>query len=344
MKHATWIVCLAVLAVSDGDAWAQHDAAHLAVLRELAGTDEARCASVTVSSPFDFHGRRLNEIPDIREPELRLANELMSNGCFSRAFDNLDVILEKDPDNQNAKYIVARMTWMRMGHRAAEPLLIRALEEFHNFPSAVVLLAGVRYADERHDDAARLLDAVEPTSPTDLWIFMNRLRLEAVNSPTPALRTRLIEIVRSKAFPPNAREIAGSIAAKLPNQSSAELEEVLRMRLDIESSVGMACKASELASWLSDVEERFPDVIELLESPRAKQGNCFGLKTNRTLLAQAYLVEAIKISPRLVPGNQKHFDRANALVGGDFDSVVTRAHGGPNFSSILTFLQSTKVN
>jgi tetratricopeptide (TPR) repeat protein len=344
MKHTTWIVCLAVLAVSGGDAWAQDDAAHLEMLRELAGTDEARCASVTVSPPFEFHGKWLNEIPDIHEPELRLANELMSNGCFSRAFENLDVILEKDPDNQSAKYIVARMTWMKMGSRAAEPLVIRALAESRDFPSAIVQLAGIRFTQDQTEEAAKLLDSVEQRSPTDLWIFMNRLRFEAANSPTADLRSRLVEIMRSKAFPPNAREVAADIASELPNQSTAETVEVLRLRMEIESSFGMACKAMYLAGWLGDVQGRYADVIELLESPRVQEGSCGDLEENRTLLAQAYLMEAIKINPRQVPENQQLYDKAMRLIDGRVGRIVEHAQrrNPSNLNKLVTLMTRSR--
>jgi tetratricopeptide (TPR) repeat protein len=343
MKHAKWIVCLAVLAVSGGDAWAQDDAAHLAMLRELAGTDEARCASVTVSPPFEFHGKWLNEIPDIHEPELRLANELMSNGCFSRAFEKLDGVLKNDPGNQNAIYIIARMTWMKMGHEAAEQRVTRALAGSREFPSAVVMLAGIRYAEKQNEEAAKLLDSVEQKSPTDLWIFMNRLRLEAANSPTADLRARLVEIVRSKAFPPNAREIAADTASELPNQSAAEKVEVLRLRMDIESSFGAGCKAVELAGWLGDRQGRFADVIELLESPRVKQGKCRDLEVNRTMLAQAYLMEAIKINPRRVPENQKLYDQAMRLVDGNAGRIVEHAqrYNPFNVTKLVTIMMRT---
>jgi hypothetical protein len=145
--------------------------------------------------------------------------------------------------------------------------------------------------------------------------------------------------MRNPAFPPNAREGAAEIA-KYAARSEKQYEDVLWADLDIESSVGMPCKAAELASWLGDGEGRFADVIKLLESPRAKRGNCMGLEANRTLLVQAYLMEAAKISAQPGPANQHLIDRADKIVNGDYTDVAAHAQSRPHYAKLKPFIDA----
>jgi hypothetical protein len=307
------------------------------LLRAVAGSDPTYCAAVKVSAPSKFHDRTLVEIPDINEPDLRLANQLMSAGCFARAVDKLEAITRADASNRNAKYVIARMSWMRLDVAIAERVLKQALTQYPDFISAKVLLAGIRFEQRNLSEVVRLLDETEPRSPTDLWIFMNRLRIESLRTPTRDLRARLLEITRSPAFPPNAREEAADIAKHL-QQSEQEYEEVLRARLDIDSSVGMPCKAAELAFWLGEGKGRYSDVIKLLESPRAKAGNCSGLEANRVMLAQAYLMEAAKISAGPSPANQPLLDHVDQILNGDYTGVAQYVMSRPQAAKLQPFL------
>ena len=307
-------------------------------LRAFAGHDGPHCASLKVSAPVKFRNRTLVEIPDITEPDLRLANQLMSSGCFARALERLDAVTRTEPHSRNAKYVIARMSWIRMGSPEAEQVLTQTLSEYEGFVSAKVLLAGIRYSQENLAEVVRLLDETEPRSPTDLWIFMNRLRVEALRSPTRDLRVRLLEIARSPAFPSNAREEAADIAKRLPHQSEQEFEEVLRVGFEIDTTVGMPCKAGELAMWLGAGQERYAEVIKLLESPRAKAGNCGDLEFNRTMLAHAYLMEAAKISAGPSPANQHLLTRADKVVNGDYTRVTEFTMGRPGAAKLQPFL------
>ena len=306
-------------------------------LRMLAGRDAPHCATVKTSAPVRFRNRVLSEIPDITEPGLRLANQLLSSGCTARAVRELEAILGASPGNVHANYVIARMAWMYVDPSEGERVLKHALSAHPDFISAKVLLAGIRFEQENLAESAALLDEVEQRSPTDLWIFLGRLRLEALRSPSADLRTRLFEIMRSPAFPANAREGAAEIAKRLP-QSEKQYEEVLRARLDIDSNLGMACKAAELAFWLSESQGRFAEVIQLLESPKAKQGNCLGLQRNRTLLGQAYLMEAAKISAGPSPANRHLLDRVDRLLNGDYTSIAAHAQSRPQYAKLQPFL------
>jgi len=311
-------------------------------LRGVAGRDEPHCASVKVSEPVKFRNRTLVEVPDITEPALRLANQLMSSGCFQRALAQLETVTRSDPGNVHAKYVIARMAWMRFGVRASEPLLTQTLAEHPDFASATVLLAGARFVQEDVEESEALLDSVEPRSPQDMWIYIGRMRIEALTSPSENLRVQLLEMARNPAFPPNAREVAAETAKLLPLKGD-QYEEVLWAQLEIESNLGMACKAHELASWLGEGHGRFAEVVKLLESPRAKRGNCLALAQNRTLLAQAYLMEAAKISAGPSAANQHMLDRVDQILDGDYSELIAHVQRGPFYSALRPFLHPKRT-
>jgi tetratricopeptide (TPR) repeat protein len=306
-------------------------------LRQLVGKDEPRCATVKVNGPATFRKRTLVEIPDITEPELKLANRLMSSGCFARAVDQLDNLLKKDAENFHADYIIARMTWMKLSTSAAERVLKQTLAKHPGFASAKVLLAGIRLEQGRWAESAAIFDEVDRNSPADMWVFMGRLRLEAARAPSEDLRTRLMEIVRNPSFPPNAREVAGGIAEPL-SQDPARYEELLRAMLEVESNLDMACKVAKLAVFLGHMQGRSADVITLLESPRSREGNCLGLKANRIMLAQAYLLEAAKLSPGPSPANKRMLDRVDEIVEGDYVDLVAYTRGADSYPRLRLFL------
>jgi hypothetical protein len=312
--------------------------ADVSMLAAMAGPDAPHCSTVKVSAPVNFRKRTLIEIPDITEPDLRLANQLMSTGCFARASELLAAVTNASPGNRNATYVLARMSWMLVGIDPAEQVLDRTLAAYPEFVSAKVLLAGIRAEQERVDEVVRLLDEVERKAPTDLWIYMMRLRIEGLRNPSRDLRVRLLEIARNAAFPPNAREEAAEIARHLPNQTPRQYEEVLRVPLDIDSSICMACKAADLAVHLSESERRFSDVIELLESPRAEAGEYLAQAGNRTLLAQAYLIQAAKISAGPSPANKRILDHVDKIVNADYTALAAHVMGRPQAATLQPFL------
>jgi hypothetical protein len=335
MKNASGMILAAALAAFSGLANAEDSAA----LRSVVERDAPHCANVTVSAPVKFRNRTLVEIPDIQEPELRLANQLLSAGCYARAVNQLETVTRRDPDNAHAQYITARMAWMTMDASIAEQVINRALARHPDFTSGKVLLAGIRFEQEKLAESLALLNEAEARSPTDLWIHLDKMRVEVFKSPSADLRARLFEIIRNPAFPPNAREGAADAAKHLP-QGRKEYEEILWARLEIESNIGTACKTAELAFWLSEIDGRFADVIKLLESPRAQKGNCLGLLDNRVLLAQAYLMEAAKINAGPSAANAQLVKRADQLLGGDFTSLKTHAMERPQYARLKPFLDA----
>ena len=170
----------------------------LAMLSQVIGSDDPSCAQVKVNEPVTFRGRRLVEIPDITEPELRLANRLMSSGCMQRAHKQLATVLQADPANRNAQYIVARMTWMTMGMQRAELVLDDAISAHPDFVSAKVLLAGIRFEQERLDEVAHLLDeTVDAYGKLVRVEFLQKLRDEEKFPDLPSLTAAIAEDARN---------------------------------------------------------------------------------------------------------------------------------------------------
>lgn len=120
------------------------------------------------------------------------------------------------------------------------------------------------------------------------------------------------------------------------NQDGREYQESLPAR-PVNMNAGLACQMAKVAYRLTD-ENRYTDVIQLLESPRAREGNCTGLETNRILLAQAYLMEAAKISSRPSPSNRTLVERAGVVLNGDYTGLAAHAMSRPQAATLAPFL------
>ncbi len=295
------------------------------------------CAWVKVKPPVDFHGKKLEEIPDIREPILRLANQLLSTGCFGQADKRLQDFFRKYPDNPHAKYVQARTVWWFEGIQPAETLLREVLRDHPDFVSAKVLLAGILLVNERYADGRRLIDEVGKKAPTDVWVYLNRLELEAREKPSRALRTRLLEIAKSDAFPPNAREGAISIGIDLPGQSNDEVEEFMWACLDFQS-VADVSEVWRLANRLSEVDERFEQARELLESEHARSQLCREYPRNNILLAQAYLMKAASIAPTPTAANEALIEKATVALHADYPALREYVADRPQAKVLAPFL------
>lgn len=315
-------------------------ASDLELLRLVSGNDDPKCAEIKVNGPVHFRGRTLVEIPDIDSPDLRLANRLVSSGCYSRALDKVEKVLKADPANFHADYVLARLAWVTLGTDSSERILKKSLAEHEDFVSAKVLLAGIRYEARQFDEAEAMFDELEPKSPNDMWIFMGRLRLEGRRSRSPDLGARLMEVVTNPAFPPNARE-AAAFAATRVHLGPQQYEALLRARLDIDSNQSKPRQAYELAVFLAELKQNFAEVIQLLDSPRAAKAGYLRLKESRKLLAYAYLKEAVKISKVPDAGNQKLIDRAHEVLQGEYDSFGEFVRRHASSAELQPFLPSS---
>lgn len=282
-----------------------------------ADTETARCAAIQVGKPVNFHGRTLEEIPDITEPELRLADQLLSSGCGQRAEAVYQGFVRAHPENFHAAYYLARSSWLQQSPAEAYQVLTQVLAKYPDFASAKVLLAGLQFSVDNVDEVKRLLDEVEPRSPTDVWIYINRSRIAGRENPPPAaLEGLMLEVARNPEFPPNVRLTAVEIGKPLTGASADEYEEFLRIAAGIRSP-NTACEVARLATYMSDAKH-YDEVRELLESPQAQAGHCLGLRENRLLLAQAYLMQAASINRNPVRANAGLIAKAEHLIDGEY--------------------------
>jgi len=266
---------------------------------------DARCQQVVDSPPWRFRGRTLVETPDITAPELRRANALLSSRCRTESERLLASYRQARPDDFHADFLEARLMWTGGDDGGTEELLNATLH-----------------------------------APTDLWVFMDLLMLEAIESPSAALRDELLEINRNPAFPPSAREMASQAGRRLPNLSREQYEAYFWADLDYESATPMACKIHNLAFNLVVVDGRYPDARKLLESPKALAANCSGVEGNRILLAETYLFEAARISAGPSPSNAALVSKADEVLRGDWTGLSMFIMGRPQYAAIAPFVSS----
>lgn len=287
-----------------------------------------------------FHGRTLVETPDITAPELRRANVLLSSGCPAESAALLAAYRQAHPDDFRAAFVEARLMWTAGNGFGAAELLNATLNAHRDFPSAQLLLASIDIEERRIEEARTRLNALSLHAPTDLWVFMDLLTLEALESPSAALRDELLEINRSPAFPPNAREGASWIGRHLPDLSRDQYEAYFWADLDYESATPMACKIHHLAFNLVVVDGRYQDARKLLESPKALAANCSGVEGNRILLAETYLFEAARISATPSAANAALVSKAHEVLRGDWSGLSTFIMGRPQYAAIAPFVAS----
>jgi tetratricopeptide (TPR) repeat protein len=301
---------------------------------------EPRCQQVADRGPFRFRGRTLEETPDITAAELRRANALLSSGCRMESVALLEAYRRAHPGDFRTAYLDARLSLTGGDTVGTEQLLAATLRDHPDFQSAQLLLASVYIEQNRIAEARALLESLSLHAPTSLWVFMDGLRLEALESPSAALRDELLEINRSPAFPPSARQAASWIGRRLPNLSREQYEAFHWAELEYESAMPMACKIQSLAFNLVVVDGRYADAKKLLESPKALAADCAGVEGNRILLAEIYLFEAARISAAPSAANAALVSKAHEVLGGDWSGLSRFIMGRPQFATIAPFIAS----
>lgn len=297
------------------------------------------CARISDLPPVRFHGRLLEEFPDIRDPELRLANRLLTIGCYAPAYDKIRAHIRANNLSVPGRVMMARYAWYDGSIEDAKPHIGGALHADPDFVSAKVLLSSMAYAQGDIPKMRALLDEVEArAAPSDLWIYLNRLRLEALEKPSRRVRSLLLEIVRHPQFPVGAREAAAQAGVELPSQTSSEVEEFMWARLEIKPSYYTGCSFLALARQLSEVGGRFEKTRELLESPDAADGGCGRMPMARLLLGQAYLMQAAGIFPGPAPANEHLIDKALFQLEGDLERLRIYARGRPQEKALKPFI------
>jgi hypothetical protein len=307
----TMRLCLLTACVLADAAWSQ-----------IPDADVRRCSAVGAATPIAFQGRTLVEIPDVTDAGLRRANLLLSSRCRDDALEMLEAyVAEHGPDAQ-ATYVAARYIWITAGKAQAQVFIEEYIDTFPDFVSAKVLLASLHAAEFRFDEAAAILDDVERDAPSDLWIFLNRLRIAALTEPSLAAVETLLAVLHDSSFPPNARDAAADIVKHSPNVPLPQFEEAMSGVLEFESALPTDCKVTNYSIYLTESWNRFDDARVLLEKYSGHDGPCWRSK-GRMYLAYVYLVDAANRAPVPTLANAELVARASALVDGDFSGLAS---------------------
>ena len=202
-----------------------------------------------------------------------------------------------------------------------------------------ILLASIYLEDKKFEDAAKLLDEVEKVHPEDLWLYMDRLRIEAAVVPTPDTVKTLSAIIADTHFPPSARGQALNTAKYeiALNVSDAQSEEMFEQAMS-SGSVNNDCALADQARDVIEFRGDSAAGIRLIEKHLRTSGECEGTLLVRTLLAEAYLLEAAKISPAPGPANATLTRQAKEAMGGDLTPIVDRVPMRLFLAPILPFL------
>jgi hypothetical protein len=301
-------------------------------------SDRMRCEQLTAGIPVVFHGRTLTEGPDITDPDLRRANSLLSAGCRDEALNLAKAFMATHSPDFHIAFLLARLAWTVGDTYDTDQVVNAVLREHPDFVSAQVLQASRLIEQRRLEEAATLLNSLSLRSPTDLWVYMDGLQLEARRAPSATLRDTLLEINRSAAFPPSAREVASHVGREMPNLSRDQFEAFYWADLDYESATPIACKIHSLAFLLSEDGGRYAQARDLLLSPKAQAGDCEGPTTNGVLLAQTYLMEAAHINAVPTAANASLVAKAHEILGDDWPELAHYVIGRPQFAVLEPFI------
>jgi len=324
-KIVSWLLAVVFIAV--------------AVPAFSASDDDIHCAGVKPGEKFEFQGHTLLETPDIEEPELRLINALITEQCFVQAAQLMDRFVKANPDNYHVFFVRARFHWVTRGQADAHLIVENALRLRPDFSSMKILLASMDIEDGNLPDASKLLKEVEAVHPEDLWLFMDRLRIEAEVTPTPDTTKTLTVIIADMHFPASARRQAMQTAQYQRGLSVDQRDEVFTAGMD--AGAGKDC---ELATQAVDLIEFRGDPAggaKLIEKYFRKNGECLATPEVRTLLAEAYLLEAAKIAPQPTRKTATLVKQAKEALGDDFMPLAQRVAIRPQLAALLPYLKGT---
>src|SRR6056297_2233367 len=276
--------------------------------------DAERCAAVEPAGQIELGGRSLVEIPDVTDPELRRANTLLSHGCPKVVRAILEARLQNPTPDAQTLYVLARYMWILMGREAGEQIVRQTITAYPEFASARLLLAGIRIDQYRHDEAETILDDLGPGNDDRLWVFMNRLRIQAHNSPDESIRRALLEILEDETFPPNARDTAAVTLRQTRWVTPDEVIASYEIPLSYDSGLRFSCKLNNYAFTMTERMERFEQAIEKIEPLVDRDRGCSSQPGARVYLGYAYLVLASRLAARPEPVNEAYVDRANELL------------------------------
>jgi hypothetical protein len=296
-----------------------------------------RCAAVKAGGPIRAATRKLLETPDIRAPELRRANALLSARCFEQVDEVLQAYASAHPDDYRIFFIHARYAWITDQRSRAEAMATTATHQHPDFTSMKVLLASMAIDDHDYVRAQRLLDQVEAAHPDDLWAYLDRLRIEADVMPSPKLARALRDIVANPDFPPNARQQAADIAGNLRGTTPAERDVLFTLQMEDGATADdcvLARHAIERIEFRGDPKGGAAELEHYLERSQF----CLATPLIRTVLAEAYLLQAAgppSSPPEIV---ERLRNQALAVLQGDLTPLAERVALRTNLSAVIPLL------
>jgi hypothetical protein len=303
-----------------------------------AGNPLPPCDAARDYATVTFEGNRLTETPDIENPDLRRMNSAISAHCFEWVESRLEIFTTNHSADFHVFFLRARLAWV-LGDRTRAQLLVEAvLRQRPDFTSAKVLRASMAIDDQDYQMAMKLLDDIRKEQPEDLWAYIDRLRLEALLTPSAHLTDTLRAFVRDDRFPPNARQQAAYTARYENSGASQQAQDSIFADQMKVSPVGADCT---LANQAMDVIEMRSDPsagAKLIEKYRVKDGRCTASPLVRTLLAEAYLWQAAKIAPTSVAANSSLIKKARKAMDGDFTPVAQRIALRPFLAALLPLI------
>lgn len=282
------------------------------------------CAAVQPVPDIPFDGHKLREIADISDPSLRRINELLTAGCFDEAASELDAYALAHPADHRITYLQARGAWMTGSPDQAEALLKDTISKYPDFASASILLAGLYLSREQYEPVSALLDSAQRIAPSDLWLFVDRLRLAAPTSPDSESIDTIVRVMQDKRFSRNVRlQMVALILNHLQQRVDAPtLDAAYRASIDFginsrEDSVG------RYALWLIEDQQRTAEARQWLEP--LLQTPLRNPEFVHRMLAESYLFDAARIDPVQTSRNFALIEKARSEMGGNIDSIARDA-------------------
>ena len=301
-----------------------------------ASAQNLACATVKVEPDVAFDGRKLREIADIADPTLRRINTLLTQRCFDEAQADIEAFVAAHPGDHRVTYAQARGAWMTGSPAEAETLLSETISKYPDFASAYILLAGLKLDHEQYAEVGPLLDKAERLSPSDLWLFVDRLRLAALTSPDRALVETMARVMRDKRFRRDVR--VDMFALILDNLQSLADAATIDAAHQTHIAIGYNSPEDSITSyafWLIEDQQRTADAREWLE-PLLKT-RLRHPEVVHKLLAESYLFDAARIDPVQTERNFALIEKARNEMGGSIDSLARDAALNPRFKPLQGF-------
>jgi hypothetical protein len=289
--------------------------------------DEVRCSSVQSGKPIKFEGRTLIETPDL-PPELRQVNAFISVNCLKRAQQLQEAFVAAHPEDYTVTFLNARLSWGFGSQPRAKAIGNAVLHQHPDFSSMLVLMASLAVDEKDYERAQKMLDRVDQLQPDDLWAYIDRLRLEADLIPTPATFKRMRAILDNTEFPLIARQTLYGDLRYMQGTTDADRDELFAAMMakpDTAKDCVLARQAMEVIEFRHDPQTG----ARLIEDNVRRSSPCVATPLVRTLLAEAYLLEAAKIAPAPTEQNATLVREAKDAMGGNLTALAHRAALSP---------------